>query len=72
MVERAPDGELLWYCPILKQKIEEGLCVDIYEATYGGLRKSAVPEVKDWKEVEKNCPHCKRFFENNEEIRLGD
>ena len=72
MVERTPDGELMWYCPMLKQKIDESLCVDIYEATYGGLRKGAVPEVKDWDAVKTMCPHCKRFFENDETVRLGD
>lgn len=72
MIERAPNGERMWYCPLLRLKVEEGLCVDIYEAAYGWLKKSAVPEVTDWKAVEKICPRCRRFFENDEEIRLGD
>ncbi len=37
----------IWECPLLHQRIPEGLCVDIYEVMYGGLKRSIVLEVKD-------------------------
>lgn len=55
----------IWECPLLHRDIPEGLCVDIYEAMYGGLKKSAVPEVKDWEKVEKVCPGCPHYFEKS-------
>lgn len=54
-----------WDCPLLHRRIPEGLCVDIYEAMYGGLKKSAVPEVKDWGRSRKICAECPFYFEKS-------
>lgn len=61
-----PIPEKSWECPLLKQRILEGLCVDIYEAMYGGLDRKAVPEVNDWKKAKRMCPVCKHFFERDD------
>lgn len=53
-----------WDCPFLQRQIPEGLYTDIYEAMYGGLKKSAVPEVKDWNLARKSVQGIRIILKN--------
>lgn len=60
------NGEPVVDCPLMGPDTNLGLCVDISEAAFGYLKKSAVPEVEDWEKARKTCEKCRYFSADDE------
>ena len=52
------------YCPLLKRKIDDGLCYEIELVLWQNAMKSLVPELKnkDWDKARKIWPACHPEF----------
>lgn len=58
------DGAYVIDCPMLGEDTDLGLCIDICAGLDGFLKKSAVPEITDWKRAAGICAHCRYYDEN--------
>ncbi len=55
-------AETLVYCPLFDNNVSDCLCYEIGAAMREDLKKSAVPEIKDWEKVSETCPKCNNYI----------
>jgi hypothetical protein len=54
-----------WYCPLMREEIEYGVCFDIQMVVQDGAPKWTAPETAITTEnFEKICKSCKNFRED--------
>ena len=69
MAEMKVYPDVMIECRLCKQKIPEDMCYEINMVADGYVKKSFVPEVKDWELAKKICPSCPvSYYRDNKNV----